>query len=152
MKIALACSAGGHLTEMLQLAKLYKQHDYFFITEDTPMTRELVRKEGGYLLHLNNRRKWNFLFLFIWNALKTLRYLLKERPDVTICTGALSSVSACVFSKLLGIRLIYIESYAKMNSPTLTGRCVYPIADLFIVQWEEMLRFYPKAVYGGSVY
>ena len=29
---------------------------------------------------------------------------------------------------------------------------IYPIADLFIVQWEEMLKLYPKAVYGGAIY
>ena len=29
---------------------------------------------------------------------------------------------------------------------------VYPIADTFIVQWEEMLKLYPKAIYAGWIY
>ena len=49
MKVALVCSVGGHLTQMRQLEKLYKQHNYFFITEDTLMTRELAKKEHVYI-------------------------------------------------------------------------------------------------------
>ncbi|WP_281884345.1 PssD/Cps14F family polysaccharide biosynthesis glycosyltransferase [Paenibacillus sp. YYML68] len=152
MKIALACSVGGHLTQIRQMEKLYKNYEYFFITEDTLMTRELLKKEQGYLLHLINRKKWNFVLLFIINFIKTLNILTKEKPDVVICTGALSSVPTCFLSKIMGIKLIYIESFAKMHSPTLTGRFVYKIADLFIVQWEGMKKFYPKAIYGGSIY
>nr|WP_255262956.1 UDP-N-acetylglucosamine transferase subunit ALG14 [Weissella confusa] len=45
-----------------------------------------------------------------------------------------------------------MESYAKSNSPTLTGKIVYRFADMFIVQWEEMKHIYPKALYLGSIY
>ncbi|BBH22977.1 UDP-N-acetylglucosamine--LPS N-acetylglucosamine transferase [Paenibacillus baekrokdamisoli] len=152
MKVALACSVGGHLTQMRQLEKLYKQHNYFFITEDTLMTRELAKKENVYLLELINRKKWNFPFLMLVIFFKTLFCLIKEKPDLIICTGALSSIPSCIIGKLMRKKVVYIESFAKMNSPTLTGKLVYKFADLFIVQWESMLRFYPKAVYGGSIY
>ena len=45
-----------------------------------------------------------------------------------------------------------IETFANKNKKTATGRLIYPIADLFIVQWKEMLKLYPKATYGGSIY
>ena len=44
-----------------------------------------------------------------------------------------------------------IETYANKNTKTATGKLVYPIADLFIVQWEEMLKVYPKATYLGGI-
>jgi beta-1,4-N-acetylglucosaminyltransferase len=47
---------------------------------------------------------------------------------------------------------IFIESFAKSSIPTLSGRIIYPIADLFIVQWGGTKKRYPKAVYGGSIY
>ena len=47
---------------------------------------------------------------------------------------------------------MYIESYAKVRTPTLTGKLLYPFADRFYVQWRELLEFYPKAVYVGGVY
>ena len=58
----------------------------------------------------------------------------------------------CYLGKLLGNKIIYIETFANRHSKTATGKLIYPIADLFIVQWEEMLELYPKAVYGGAIY
>ena len=49
-------------------------------------------------------------------------------------------------------KVIFIESFAKKKTRTLSGRIVYPIATVFIVQWEEMLKFYPKAKYFGGIY
>jgi beta-1,4-N-acetylglucosaminyltransferase len=151
-KICLSCSVGGHLTQMKQLESLYKNYDYFFVTEDVELTRQMLKNENAYYVHLIDRGKFNFFFLFVINILKSLRILIKERPDVIISTGALSSVPMCLLGKLFFKKLIYIESFAKMNSPNLTGRILYPFADLFIVQWESMLKFYPKALYGGSIY
>jgi beta-1,4-N-acetylglucosaminyltransferase len=151
-KVCLACSVGGHLTQMLQLKALYCKYDYFFITEDTEITQELSKKEKIYFMKLINRRKLNFLFLFVYNTIKTICCLIKERPEFIISTGTLSAVPCCIIGKIFGIKLIYIESFAKINTPTLTGRIVYRFADLFIVQWEQMLKHYPKAKYGGGIY
>ena len=62
------------------------------------------------------------------------------------------SVPMCLLCKLFGKKLVYIESYAKVRTPTLTGKLLYPLADRFYVQWRELLEFYPKAVYVGGVY
>lgn len=61
-------------------------------------------------------------------------------------------VPMCYLGKIFGSKIIYIETFANRNRKTATGRLVYPIADLFIVQWEELLKIYPKAVYGGAIY
>ena len=71
---------------------------------------------------------------------------------MVICTGVLAMVPLCLLSKLFGKRLLFIESYAKVKTPTLTGRLLYPLADRFYVQWQELLKFYPKAVYLGGIY
>ena len=64
----------------------------------------------------------------------------------------LATVPLCLLCKLLGKKLVFIESYAKVNTPTLTGKLLYPFADRFYVQWEELLEFYPKAIFTGGVY
>ena len=51
-----------------------------------------------------------------------------------------------------GKKLIFIESYAKVKTPTLTGKLLYPFADRFYVQWRELLEYYPKAQYVGGIY
>lgn len=151
-KICLSCSVGGHLTQMRQLEKLYKEYEYFFITEDSPVTRNLSQKEKMYLVPLANRRKLGVLYNLLVNAFLTLRILLREKPEIIISTGALSTIPCCIIGKMMGRRIIFIESFAKRDTPTLTGKFVYKLADFFIVQWEEMLKFYPKAMNGGSLY
>ena len=152
IKICLACSVGGHLTQMIQLENLYRKHDYFFVTEDMRLTRELAKKEKVYFLKLINRKKWNFLFLFGYNFILSLQYIVREKPDLIISTGALSAIPSCILARLMGKKLIFIESFAKMETPTLTGRLIYNFADVFIIQWIRLGKFYPNAIYGGSIY
>ena len=54
--------------------------------------------------------------------------------------------------KILGIKTMYIEVFDRIDKPTLTGKFVYPVTDRFIVQWEEMKKFYPKAENLGSIF
>ena len=60
----------------------------------------------------------------------------------------------CMFGKLFGSKIIYIETFANSNTKTMTGNFLYKRGwyDLFIVQWEEMLKLYPKAIYGGWIF
>ena len=69
-----------------------------------------------------------------------------------VSTGGGMSIATCLLGKLLGVKLIYIESAARVRSPSRTGKMLYSVADLFIVQWEPMLEHFPKAVYGGALF
>lgn len=151
-KLCLICSVGGHLTQLQQLAEFYKKFDYFFITEHTAFTADMKTREKVYLMPLINRRQWSFVPRLIFNFAHSVFILVKERPDVVISTGALNTVPFCFLAKLSGRKLIFIESYAKVNTPTVTGKLIYKIADLFIIQWQQLSKFYPKAVIGGSIY
>ena len=57
-----------------------------------------------------------------------------------------------ILFQLMGKKLIYIEVFDRIDKSTLTGRLVYPIADKFIVQWDEMKKVYPKAINLGSIF
>ena len=86
------------------------------------------------------------------NAVKTLGIFLKERPDAVICTGVLAMIPMCLLCKLFGRKVIYIESFAKVTTPTETGKLMYKLADRFYVQWESMLEVFPNAIYLGGIY
>ena len=88
------------------------------------------------------------LILFI----ESFIIFIKERPEVVISTGALATVPICLLSKLFRKRLIYIESFSKITTPTMTGKFVSKMADLVIIQWADLKRFYPNAIYGGGIY
>ena len=61
-------------------------------------------------------------------------------------------IPICLIAKINRKKLIYIESFAKVNSPTLSGKLLYKFADVFYVQWESMIDIYPKARFIGYIY
>jgi hypothetical protein len=75
---------------------------------------------------------------------------------VVITTGAHTSMPMCIITKMFGwifkTKLVFIETYANSQTKTGSGKFVYNIADLFIVQWENMLKLYPNAIYLGGVF
>ena len=60
--------------------------------------------------------------------------------------------NACLLARALGARLVFIESYAKVNTPTRTGRLLYRFAHRFYIQWPELQEHYPNALYAGGVF
>lgn len=142
MKICYVCSAGGHFTEAL---RIFKRLDYdgFFITFESENLKG--RKEKIYNIMDFKRNPLKFIF----SLFQTTRILLKERPDVILSTGAGLAVPCCLLGKVAGCKVIHLEIGCNVSKPSLSGRMIYPIADLFIVEWKKLLHFYPKAKYGG---
>ncbi|WP_298786278.1 PssD/Cps14F family polysaccharide biosynthesis glycosyltransferase [uncultured Marinococcus sp.] len=152
-KVVFISSVGGHLTQLLQLEPLFSEYNYHIITEKTDITVDMKEKYPmSFLVYGARNYPFRYLFKFSYNIIKSLFLFLKLRPDVVVTTGVHTAVPMCYIAKLFRKKVIYIESFAKSHSPNLAGRLVYPIADLFIVQWESMKKFYPKAVNGGSIY
>ena len=150
-KLCFAASSGGHFEQILMLKPLMEKYDSFIITEKTSYKAE-VKGEKVYYLHQVNRKEWSFPFEMIVNSLKSLFIYIRERPDVVITTGVLAMIPICLIAKLFGKKLIYIESFAKVNSANETGKLMYKFADQFYVQWPQMIEIYPKAIYLGGIY
>lgn len=154
-KVIFISSTGGHLSELLQLEPLFNEVDYRIITEKTKSNLSLKDKyphRVSLLIYGTKKQFFSYIFKFIANTFKSLRIFLKFKPDYIITTGAHTAVPMAYIAKLFGKKIIYIETMANISSKTLTGRMIYPIANLFVVQWESMLELYPKAVYGGWIY
>ena len=154
-KVLFIASTGGHLNELMQLAPMFDKYDYHIITEKTKSTDSLVNKYGkkiDYLVYGTKDKKIVYPFKFIFNCFKSLALYIKWRPSYIVTTGTHTAVPICYIGKLFGSKIIFIETFANSKTKTLSGRMIYPIANLFIVQWKEMLKLYPKAVYGGWIY
>jgi UDP-N-acetylglucosamine:LPS N-acetylglucosamine transferase len=146
MKICLVCSYGGHLTEILQLKEAFEGHETFFITYDSPRTRGLTGRK--YLLRNIGKNP----LLMVQAFLSTFRILLREKPKLIVSTGSEIAIPVFYLAKLLRMRTIFIETWTRIVQPSGTGRIVYPVADVFLVQWEQLLTKYgKKANYEGAV-
>lgn len=154
-KILFISSTGGHLNELMQLKPMFKNYDYHLITEKTKSNiklKEEYKERIDFLVYGTKSQIFKYFFIFTYNIFKSFYLFLKIKPSHIITTGAHTCVPICYIAKLFRKKVIYIETFANIHSKTLTGRLIYPIADLFLVQWESMLKLYPKAIYGGWIF
>ena len=151
MKACFIASSGGHWEELMSIKAIADEHDTVYVTEDGGQARDSSLQNMYRLPQINRRQKdfpWRFLKLMFAAA----RIMLREKPDFIVTTGALISFPFCLYAKLMKAQVIYIETFARVNDRSLTGRLVYPMADLFLVQWESLLELYPKAKYVGGIF
>jgi len=148
-------STGGHLEEMLQLSPMFDRYDYHIVTEKTKSNIYLKDKYGDKVSYLVYGTKFHILsypFKLLFNCFKSLFIYLKYHPDYIITTGTHTAGPMCCIGKILGSKVIYIETFANMITKTSTGKLIYPMSDLFIVQWESMKKLYPDSVVGGWIF
>ena len=153
-KVLFISSTGGHLNELLQLESSFSKYDSYIITEKTKSTINLKNKYGKKIsfLKYGTKSHLSYIYIFPWNCIKSLVYFIKIRPNVIVTTGAHTAVFMCYLAKLFRRKIIYIETFANIVTKSMSGKLVYPISDVFVVQWESMLKLYPKAVYWGWIF
>ena len=150
-KICFIASSGGHLEQINQLKGIMDIYNYFYVTEKTKATIQI--KEKKYFI-IDNPRKNIFVFIIrmIILIFQSLKIFLNEKPDIIISTGANITIPMCFIAKVFRKKVVFIESFAKIDKPSKTGKILYKIADLFIIQWKALEKYYPNAVYGGWIY
>lgn len=141
MKILLVCSSGGHLTQLHRLRPWWESHERMWVTFDNPQSRSLLQDERVIAAFSPTTRN-------VPNALRNLRLAFRivraERPDVVLSDGAGVAFPFFVVAWFFGVRTVYLEVYDRILKPTLTGRLCYPITGLFLIQWPEQARHYPR--------
>ena len=156
-KVLFISSTGGHFSEMMQLKAMFDNYDYHIITEKTKShSKNLKQKYGkrvSFLIHGTKEKPFSYIFKLTANCFMSLYYFIKIRPKYIITTGAHTAGPICCIGKIFRTKIIFIESFANVTTKTVTGSLVYKFADLFIVQWPDMQKLYPKAIYpDGGVF
>ena len=148
LKVCLVCSSGGHFYELYCLKGAWSAHDRFWVTFLGQDTRHMLRNERVYAAHSPTNRNFRNL---VRNLFLAWRVLAKEKPKVLISTGAGVCVPFVLLAPLWRVKTVYIESLARIDELSLTGRLVYRLVDEFIVQWPELAEKYHKAKYEGQL-
>ena len=147
--ICFISSSGGHFEQLVILQKANVPLKKITITERTNFNG---KEKDTYYIRQINRKEFFFIYNMLLNSFTLFKIFISEKPDIIVSTGALCCIPMFIIGKLYKKKLIFIESFSKVNSPTLTGKFIYRFADLFIVQWESLKKFYPNAIYMGSIY
>ena len=74
------------------------------------------------------------------------------QSKVFVSTGGIVAVLPGLLCFLLNKKIIYVETIAKTEDLTVTGKIFYKITDKFFVQDEALLEKFPEALYCGTLY
>jgi len=148
LRICLAASAGGHISQLLKLAESWNGHKTFCVTT-TEVVKDKLSKFGRvYVVGECNRQH---PVRVVRVLLRCINVAFKERPDVVISTGAAAGCMLCLLGKILGAKVIWIDSITNVERISLSGKMVLYIADLFLVQWPELASRYKRVEFVGAV-
>ena len=151
IKVCLISSSGGHIEELMQLNKIREKYSHFFMFPETAWTRQIDGKKY-FILDMNRKNKCTKLFSLFKMFFQQIFIYFKERPNLIVTTGAVVALPICLYAKVFHKKIIFIESIARVTSCSQTGKIMVKLADLFIVQWEDQLKCYPEAKYGGWIF
>jgi len=148
LRLMLIGSAGGHLIQLYRLRPWWEKHERVWVTFRKTDSLTLLADEEVIWAHHPTTRNLPNLFRNLRLAFQAVR---RHRPDVVVSCGAGVAFPFFLAAWRHGARRVYFEVYDRIDSPTLTGRLCYPLSDLFLLQWEEQRRFYPKGKVIGQL-
>jgi UDP-N-acetylglucosamine:LPS N-acetylglucosamine transferase len=144
----LVCSPGGHLLQLLRLQPAWEDLRCSWVTLEAPDTCNLLQDERvTFAVGPTNR---NFRAALA-NLRLAWRVVRDERPAAILSTGAALAVPFFLIGKLHGCRLVYVESVTRIDSLSLSGKIVYPLADAFFVQWPNAAGRRRRARFVGGL-
>lgn len=144
-KICIVCSCGGHLAEVRRLRRIYERYDHLYILNDTI---ELPADMEGKTWFVAKAERNAIVLL---NVVQAFRLLVKHKPDLILSTGAGIAVPFALIGRMLSIPVVFIETFTRIERPSLTGRLMYRLATRFFYQWQTLRPFFPSGTCCGPL-
>ena len=137
------------MLELLELRPAVEPYDVFFVTEDTAQSKSLDAR-SYFVNHfavgqIRLGAKMRMIQGATANLMQSFRIIRRERPDVVISTGAGAVFFVLLWARLLGAKILIIESFARFKAPSLFFNLTAPFAQSMIIQSLRLKRFWPKA-------
>jgi beta-1,4-N-acetylglucosaminyltransferase len=157
MKIMIVLGSGGHTAEMVRLTEEMGPNEYeYVVASDDLLSAGKTLYPGKVHRVMNPRSRKDRSVLYV--ALKTLVALAqsawvvgRSRAEVIIGCGPALAVPVMLAGKLMRRRLVFIEHSARIRTRSTSGRLLYPLVDLFVVQWPSLQQRYKRAVWRGRL-
>ena len=171
--------SGGHTAEMLQLLASmdlasYAPRDYVLATTDHTSAQKIEafeserqqRRGAGppehKLLRLPRSREVGqsyatSVLTTLYALVHAVFLVLRRRPSLLLTNGPGTCIPICVVAyalRFLGIKhvtIIYVESIARVQTLSLSGKIMIRFADHFLVQWPSLAALHPRAKYIGRL-
>lgn len=178
-KTLIVLGSGGHTAEMMMLVRQlnkenYSPRSYILASTDAtseskildfeePNTSKKTTDYGIFRIKRSRHVGQSYLtsvFTTIWSILQCVPTVYRVQPDLVLCNGPGTCVPICLIAFMLKIvgaidvqcKIVFIESYCRVKTVSLSGKILIWIADLFVVQWPQLANFSPKTKYFGRLF
>lgn len=158
LRVLVILGEGGHTKEMIALVDMLGgEYNYGYVMPfDDEVSEKKLTYPGKVFRVIRPRDKVHNVFN---DTLKTLRCAIQSmratrifRPHAVISAGPSIAVPACFVAKLMGAKVIFVETGSRITGLSTTGKIMYKFADLYFVQSEQLAEKYPRAVYAGRLF
>lgn len=175
-KTMIVLGSGGHTTEMINLVsaldkKRYHPRHYVLASSDALSVEKIKQFEEPSTSTANNycwtpmtrsrsvhQSYASSVLTTILACLKSLPLVYKSRPDVILCNGPGTCVPICLSAFLLRVffintdcKIVFVESFCRTESLSLTGKILRHFTNLFIVQWPALTDLSDRFKYIGNL-
>ena len=150
-KICVGASSGGHMTELLGLLEtvnMWPVKPSIYVTTREIWAKKLRALGKTYVVGECNRNK---PIMILITGIRSLYFVLRERPDVIITTGSLPIAIVCLIARCFGSKIVWIDSVAQFEDLSMSGKLMLKYADLLLTQWPEIAEKYPGVEYAGEL-
>lgn len=171
-KTLIVLGSGGHTTEMLALVRELNRERYsprVYVIASADVTSEnkaleLESSAGDFeVIRIHRSRAVGQSYVTsvlttVQSTLQCIPILLRLRPDVILCNGPGTCVPICLVAFLLKLlfinsdsKIVFIESYCRVKTISLSGKILKYFVDAFIVQWPELILVNKNSNYFGKL-
>lgn len=136
------------MSQLLKLAECWRGHEIFYVTTTGVMREKLSTFGAVYIVGECNREHPGRVAKVL---LRCIKIVSREKPDVVISTGAAAGCMLCLLGKMLGAKVVWVDSITNVERISLSGKMVRCFADLFLVQWPDLANRYKKVEFAGPL-
>lgn len=169
--------SGGHTAEMMTIVKQLNKRNYsprYYILASSDSNSEAkvlsleepTTSKNDYELFRIRRSRHvgqsylTSIFTTIRSIWQCIPLIYRLQPDLVLCNGPGTCVPICLIAFMLKIfvaidiqcKIVFIESYCRVKTISLSGKILVWIVDSFVVQWPQLVNFTPKARYFGRLF
>jgi beta-1,4-N-acetylglucosaminyltransferase len=157
-KKAIICNfgTGGHTEQMKRLLSYIGASELILIAQSPVKPND--SRYGEYSRISKVRPDYASLtgilaipYFVVVNLVQTVKLFIRFDIRMLISTGSGVAIIPSIVAKLFRAKVLFFESWSRFSVPSISGRIMYRIADVFFVQNEDIRKFYKKARYVGQL-
>lgn len=165
--------SGGHTAEMIQIVKSldktkYSPRYYVLAKSDITSRKRVAQIESSdetshaFLEIFRSREvKQSYLtsvFTTILALIASIPLVFRLKPELILCNGPGTCVPICLVAYFLSLfriiprcKIVFVESFCRVKTISLSGKILKYFVDLFVVQWPSLARTSGKIKYLGKL-